>query len=379
MPTPPSITTRLLRLIVEHASISQSDLKVRSSLSMSAVSQATNKLLNKGIIRELGLRKVSMGRPKTLLGINPDFTCVIGVQLNTERNLIVMTDLAGTLIGEQQISIGKLTPKQLGDALAKFMKSTASHRHIGAIGLAISGVVDPDSGRCLRSFLLDWNNVDIASQLTERFSIPVFIENDANALALASVVFGQIGQSSSAILATFGQGIGAGIIINRQLYRGRHGNAGEIGNGLLGDGSEKELESVASSRAILQYLLNHDPDIDKRNPPRTLQELELNPSPMAIETLTNAGHHLGVSLANLSIAFDPDIVYLTTEPQTVSRILFDQVLQSFQKYRLRVTPQVTPLHFLTESRMWAQGAAGFAVNRLLDMLASEIDNEKQVN
>ncbi len=376
MPTPPSITTRILRLIVEHASISQSDLKVRSALSMSAVSQATNKLLNKGIIRELGLRKVSMGRPKTLLGINPDFTYVIGVQLNAERNLIVMTDLAGTLISEQEIPAGKLTPKQLGDALAKFMKSSAPQRQIGAIGLAISGIVDPDSGYCLRSILLDWNNVDIAAQLSERFSIPVFIENDANALALATVVFGQIGQAHSAIIATYGQGIGAGIILNRQLYRGRHGNAGEIGNGLIGDGTERVLEDVASSRAILHYLWENDPSIDKRNPPRTLQELEQNPSPLTLETLSTAGHHLGVSLANLSIAFDPDIIYLTTEPQTVSRILLDQALQSFQKYRLRITPQVTPIHFLTESHMWAQGAAGFAVNRLLDMLATDIDNDK---
>ncbi|MEI8634264.1 winged helix-turn-helix domain-containing protein [Vibrio sp. PP-XX7] len=116
----PSITTRILRLIVEHASLSQSDLKVRSGLSMSAVSQATNRLLAKGIIQELGLRRVSMGRPKTLLGINPDYANVIGIQLNAERNLIVMTDLAGTLVGEQQMPAGALTPKQLGMHLPSF-------------------------------------------------------------------------------------------------------------------------------------------------------------------------------------------------------------------------------------------------------------------
>ncbi len=98
----PNVTARILRLIVEHAPISQSDLKVRSGLSMSTVSQATNRLLAQGIVQELGLRRVSMGRPKTLLGLNPDRASVIGIQLNAERNLIVMTDLSGNLLGNSR-------------------------------------------------------------------------------------------------------------------------------------------------------------------------------------------------------------------------------------------------------------------------------------
>ncbi len=130
----PNVTARILRLIVEHAPISQSDLKVRSGLSMSTVSQATNRLLAQGIVQELGLRRVSMGRPKTLLGLNPDRASVIGIQLNAERNLIVMTDLSGNLLGEQQMPAGAITPRQLGDALARFLRGV-EEKHVGAIGL----------------------------------------------------------------------------------------------------------------------------------------------------------------------------------------------------------------------------------------------------
>lgn len=368
----PSITTRILRLIVELSPVSQSDLKVRSGLSMSTVSQATNRLLAKGIIQELGLRRESMGRPKTLLGLNPDYANVIGVQLNAERNLIVMTDLAGNLVGEQQMPAGELTPQQLVQSLAKFLK-TPGDRHVGAIGLALSGLVDPQSGYCIRSTVLNWDNVPVVQQLAARFQIPVFIENDANALALAAQVFGQLGQAKSAVVATYGKGIGAGIILDRQLYRGRHGTAGEIGNVLLSDGSGQTLEGVASSKAILRALQG-------QTAAKTLLALDERPSPETLAVLKNAAQHLGVSLANLAAAFDPDVVYLAMEPHMASRILLDEVTQIFQTYRLKLSTQLTPLQFLTDSsRMWAQGAAGLAVDRLIDLLSMEEESDSEQN
>lgn len=368
----PSITTHILRLIVELSPVSQSDLKIRSGLSMSTVSQATRRLLDKGIIQELGLRRESMGRPRILLGLNPDYANVIGIQLNAERNLIVMTDMAGNLVGEQQMPSGELTPRQLSDALAKFIK-TLGDRHVGAIGLALSGLVDPDSGYCIRSTVLNWDNVPVVRQLTERFHIPVFIENDANAMALAAQVFGQLGQSQSAIIATYGKGVGAGIILDRQLYRGRHGTAGEIGNALLSDGSGQKLEDVASSRAVLRAL-------QSRTEAKTLLALDERPDAETLAVLKNAGHHLGMSLANLAVAFDPDVVYLAMEPQMASRILLDEVAQTFQTWRLKLSPQLTPLRFLTESsRMWALGAAGLAVDRLIDVLSMEAEAESELN
>lgn len=368
----PNVSARLLRLIVENSPISQSDLKVRSGLSMSTVSQATNRLLAKGIIHELGLRRESIGRPKILLGLDPDQAAVVGIQLNAERNLIVMTDLNGKLIGEQQIPSGAMTPKQLSDALAKFLKTVDADK-VGAIGLALSGIVDPDSGSCVRSKVLDWTNVPIANILSERFNIPVYIENDANAMALATLVFGQLGSAQSAIIATYGKGIGAGIIIERQLYRGRHGNAGEIGNGLIGDGTPTNLEEVASSSAILSALAAQHVD----GPAIThLLDIDQQPSPAALDILARAGHYLGISLANLSIALDPDVVYLAMEPSMASRILLENITMSFQVNRLKLTPQLTPLMFLTDSnRMWALGAAGFAVNKLIDILAASADEE----
>ncbi|MCX0499421.1 ROK family transcriptional regulator [Erwinia billingiae] len=366
----PNVTSRILRLIVENSPISQSDLKVRSGLSMSTVSQAANRLLSRGIIIEKGLRRVSMGRPKTLLGLNPDYATVVGIQLNAERNLIVLTDLTGNLIGEQQMPSGELTPKQLSDALAKFLK-TVEDKRVAAIGLALAGLVDPVSGHCIRSTVLDWTHVAIASLLQERFAIPVYIENDANALALATLVFGQLGAAQTAIIATYGKGIGAGIILDRALYRGRTGTAGEIGNALLNDGSKCTLEEIASSKAILKTLQQAGEAV-----PANLLALDKHPSPLALQTLATAGQHLGLSLANLAVAYDPDVIYLAMEPQMASRILLDQISQSFQEYRLKLTPQLTPLQFLTESsRMWALGAAGFTVNRLIDVLSAQADEE----
>jgi predicted NBD/HSP70 family sugar kinase len=107
-----------------------------------------------------------------------------------------------------------------------------------------------------------------------------------------------------------------------------------------------------------------------------LQALDQRPTPEVLAVLEEAGRELGISLANLSVAYDPDVVYLAMEPHMASRILLDHITQSFQAYRLKLTPHMTPLQFLTESnRMWALGAAGFAVNRLLDLLAAQADEE----
>lgn len=370
--TAPNVTARILRLIVEHSPISQSDLKVRSGLSMSTVSQAANRLLTQGVIHELGLRRVSMGRPKMLLGLNPDYASVIGIQLNAERNLIVMTDLTGNLLGEQQMPSGAMTPKQLGDALAKFLR-TVENKRVAAIGLALSGLVDPVNGSCILSRVMEWENMPIARLLEERFSLPVFIENDANAMAMAALVFGQLGTARSAIIATYGKGIGAGIVLDRQLYRGRFGKAGEIGHGLLGDGSQRLLEEVAASQAILNRF-----NASGGEQATTLQALDVNPDRETLKILTEAGEHLGMSLANLSVAFDPDVVFLAMEPHMASRILLDAITQSFQTYRLKLSPHMTPLQFLTDSnRMWALGAAGFAVNQLLNILSAEADREPE--
>ncbi|MEI8634263.1 ROK family protein [Vibrio sp. PP-XX7] len=101
--------------------------------------------------------------------------------------------------------------------------------HVGAIGIALSGLVDPLTGYCIRSTVMDWTHVAIAEQLTERFDIPVFIENDANALALATMVFGQLGQAQSAVIATYGQGIGAGSLLSGNCIAGVMGMRERLG------------------------------------------------------------------------------------------------------------------------------------------------------
>ena len=376
----PAAPMHLLRHIFERQPLSQSNLRDLSGFSMSTVSQTVRRLAAHGIVRELGHRKEQVGRPQVLLGIDPGFASVIGVQLNAERNRVVMTALGGRLVNEQALKPGPLTPGEVADALARFLKAVPGGR-VAGVGVSLAGLVDAATGTCVASTVLGWRDVPVASLLAARLGLPVQVENDANALALATMVFGQLGSVASAAIVTLGEGIGAAIVLDRQLYRGRHGSAGEIGHMKVSDaptppchcGQTGCLEMMASSRAVLQAIAEAT---GGRVRASTLVELDGRAEPEVAAILQRAGHHLGASLAGLALTLDPDAVYLAMEPYLASRILIEAVTSSFGAHRFKLGRPPTPLRFLTDiDRMWALGAAGIAVGKYIDQIASSLSDD----
>ena len=366
-----NVTSRILRLIFEHQPLSQSNLRDLSGFGMSTISSAVKSLTGHGIIQELGQRKERMGRPHTLLSINPGYAAVIGVQLNAERNSIVMTDFAGKLISEQPMPSGPITPAQVTNALVRFMRSSGQ-RKIAGIGLAIAGIIDADAGTCVRSNIIGWEDTPIAAIIREKTNLPVYVENDANALTLATLLFGNLPSVNSAVVANLGEGIGAGIIVDRRLYRGRSGNAGEIGHLKVTDqptpvcrcGQTGCLESVASFKGISYFIAEATKDAAR---PPDLGQLDGDLLPEVAAVLSRAGHHLGRVLADLALIFDPDTIYLAMERHRASPFLVEETMRSYQKHRVVVTKRPTPRHLLTEwGQMWAIGAAGVAISKRID-------------
>lgn len=367
-----SVTARLLRLIFEQQPLSQSNLRDLTGLSMSTISAAIRPLLEAGLVEERGVRREAMGRPQTLLGIAAHYSSVVGVQLNGDNNLIILTDLAGSLLREHPLPPGPLSPDELIREVQAFLVGCRS-KPVAGLGLALAGLIEPETGLCRLSSVLDWSDVPIANLLSRRLNLPVVVENDANAFALATMLLGLLPpEVSSAVVMTVGRGLGVGILEGRRLSRGRNGAAGEVGHiPVTGKatfachcGQPVCLESVASVRAIkLAAGLGN----------RRLADLEgAGAGKAAARIIKAAGDHIGLALAQLAAAFDPDTVCLAMEPDNAAPLLLQTIEDSYAAYRLRVLRRPTPLTFLTGwDKMWAMGAASIALQHFIDCVGEE--------
>ncbi len=143
------------------------------------------------------------------------------------------------------------------DVLLNAHSLTASD--ISAIGISCGGPLDSKRGVIISPpNLIGWDNVEIVKILSEKYSVPAFIQNDANACALAEWKFGAGKGAQNMVFMTFGTGLGAGLILNGRLYDGTNGNAGEIGHirlekyGAVGYGKRGSFEGFCSGSGLAQ-------------------------------------------------------------------------------------------------------------------------------
>jgi glucokinase-like ROK family protein len=215
-------------------------------------------------------------------------------------------------VDEQDGEVALELAYRLVDALI-----AATTRPLLGIGIGTPGLMDPQHGLVRRAVNLGWRDLPLRDLLAKRYNLPVYIANDSQVAALAEYTFGRTSPTPHLIVVKVGRGIGAGIVINGQLYWGDGFGAGEIGHVQVVEGGEccgcghfGCLETVASSRAIIRKAQA----IARSNPSSVLHQFA--PSPGAITTeailqaaeagdealravITEVGHYLGIAVANL--------------------------------------------------------------------------------
>lgn len=372
------IQDQVLQLIRQHHEISQAEIRKLTGLSASAISGAVKRAQSLGIVNEAGVLQEALGRPRTLLTLNADYGYTVGVQLNAHRNQIVLSDLQGKVVERRTLHHPRLQPELIAEDVAAFVSDAARGPVVG-IGLAVSGIVDHRRGVCLDSTTtIGWHDVPVGPIVAARTGIATHVENDANALALAELLFGAGRDHESFIVLTLGRGIGAGIVINRALYRGRNGIAGEIGHVRVSTPSDYTcycgksdcLEAVASAGAVGRLLS------DRLGRPIDLDDLAaaLRAHPADADAVFDlAGERLGSALAFLATVFDPDAIFIAPEPHLGLGGLAHATKRAFEANLLPVSRAPTALRFLVESAdMWARGAASIAIERFFETVTSEL-------
>jgi len=179
----------------------------------------------------------SVGRPGTLLRLNPKAFYTLGIEINVFASRIMLVGLDGEVREKQRVDIDAHTsPDKTLSVLAEateqlLAKSEADRGKIIGVGVSFMGFVDRVEGIVLRSTSLpEWNRINVAEVFASRLAFPVYVENNGNAMILGEARFG-IGRGREHLLGVIvDQGIGGGIVINRRLYTGSHAAAGEFGH-----------------------------------------------------------------------------------------------------------------------------------------------------
>ncbi|MFT3742959.1 MAG: ROK family transcriptional regulator [Pyrinomonadaceae bacterium] len=239
----PSNTSRkgnqLLRLIRAAQPITRTEIAERLSIDKSTVTENVKPLIAQGIIREESLAAEGLKRRSRVLSFADDDTYFIGVNLGVRRSQVGMTTLRGEVTDETDFE----TPKTASYALrlareqVDILVRKNANKRLGVIGVSVAGMVDPQREKLIFAPNLDWKNIDVAKALRVHEGTRVVVENDSTAAAMyearLKIRNSEDGLMTNFILVRSGTGIGVGLVIGSEVYRGTgagRGIAGEFGH-----------------------------------------------------------------------------------------------------------------------------------------------------
>ena len=258
-------TSLVLNALRLHAPISRADLANITNLNRSTISNIVNVLIDDGLVTELNTMESKIGRPGIALSLRPEGGAVIGVEIGVGFISVILTDFIATILWRERLEFSPSQPQidviskmeELIDQAISF--ATGKQLHLLGIGLGVPGLVNVQNGELLFAPNLGWRNVPLRLMLSQRFHLPIYVENEANLGALGEYYFGIGRNVDNFIYLSSGVGLGGGIIINGKLYKGWRGFAGEIGHiqrdpqgELCGCGRRGCWETQVGPRAILQ-------------------------------------------------------------------------------------------------------------------------------
>jgi predicted NBD/HSP70 family sugar kinase len=253
-------------LLRREGPLSRVDIAARLGLSAPAVSRIVETLIGEGYVEEIGLGPASVGRRPRLLQVRADAGTALAIDLRRVTQVEVgIVDIMGRLHASKSADLPSCDPEAvvatIGD-LADAVRAEVAGvlpAPMGA-GLACPGVIDFDKGRVEYSAHLGWRSVPIRDLLAARLGLPVFVDTDCNAPALAESWLGAGTAVNHLVYLGLGPGLGIGIVISGVLYRGVSGVAGELGHTVIQAeggrlcrcGSSGCVETLLSDEAIVE-------------------------------------------------------------------------------------------------------------------------------
>lgn len=227
--------TSLLRTLYREGSCSRTKLAKLTHMSPATVSRITSELVDQQIIVEKGTGKSNAGRKPVIFQLNYEKIYIAGACVSRDQMGLAIANLKGMILAKRYFHPSSLEPESLMNEIVRefellVQETNINREYILGLGLAISGIVDSEQRKLVHSVNLGWQEVQIGEILENELDLPVLVENDANAAALAELWFGEATEVKNLLYIKTDTGVGSGIIYERNLLTGPRGMAGEIGH-----------------------------------------------------------------------------------------------------------------------------------------------------
>jgi glucokinase-like ROK family protein len=377
-------TAIVLDAVLKHAPLSRANISELTGLNKATVSSLVQDLIDSQLVLEIGMGESSGGRKPVMLLFRETAGYAIGIDLGVNYIRGALVDLRGNVVAEHQRGLKRNDPDfaidQLMECIELLLNQVQPSPYgVVGIGVGVPGIVD-DNGSVLFAPNLKWRNVELRAALEQRTGLPVTIDNEANAGAQGEQKYGSGRGIANQIYVSVGIGIGTGIILNKELYKGASGFSGELGhlsieyNGKpCSCGNQGCWELYASEHALLEAAAPHGySDLDS-----LLAAAEAG-NEQACLLIAATGDYLGAGIANIVNVFNPDVVIIGNRMSRAAAWLAPAIQAAVDRRTLSFHRKGMRILFAELGEQSAvRGAAYYAISRFFTAVKSGESKQSQ--
>lgn len=323
----------IMKHLREHAPISRAALAEMTGLNKTTVSSLVTELTERQFVHEVGLDSSGIGRPAMLLELNPEAGSIVSAEIGVDFISVIRTDFAPVITWQYKESIdSKVGYRTIIDRAIVLLheaidSKSASDGNLLGLAVGVPGLVDQADLSVLFAPNLGWRDVQLGSILRQVFDVPVFVDNEANMAALGEYYFGAAQGSDEILYISAGVGLGGGIVRSGALVKGKTGGAGEFGHmtmkpdgELCSCGNRGCWETLVSQSAVFRHIQQAieqgrtsvlsemtKGDLKRLTIPMVVDAARQGDK-VALQVLDTVGHDLGIGVASLLNALNPDLV-----------------------------------------------------------------------
>jgi predicted NBD/HSP70 family sugar kinase len=360
-----------LRALRRPGGLTQAEIARATGLSPASVSNIVRELAEDGAASVTMVRH--NGRRARQVTLNPDAGLVVGVDFGNRHVRVAIADLAHNVLAEdyQTLSYGHRATEGIPrtEATVRHLVEKVGRRHADLIGMSVGlpGPIVASTGRLSAPTVLPgWADIDVAAAFRDQLHVSVAVDNDAKLGALAESLWGSGRGLSDFAYLKVSTGIGAGLVLNGNVYRGAGGTAGEIGHTTIEEngpvcrcGNRGCLEVLAGVPALLESLrVSHGDGITIEDVLRRSEAGDVGCQRVIID----AGRHIGVAVANLCNLLSLQRIIIGGELALAGDLLLSAITDSMARRAISISAQHTEV---TTSKLGARAGVLGAVARAL--------------
>lgn len=371
----------VLNVIKTYGPIARVEVARRIGLSPATVTGITAELIEENLVFEKDVRGDSSGgRRPILLAINPSGGYVIGIKLTETQAIGALTDLEATVIVKKTDNLHGRDPEMIVKRLSLLvsellqMAGLPKEKLLG-VGVGLAGIVDSEQGMLRQSPFFGWRDLPLGEMLQAQVCVPVYVDNDVNTLTLAEMWFGGGQGIDSFLIVTVGRGVGLGIVVNGQFYRGVRGGAGEFGHTVIDPegptcecGKRGCLEAFVGDPGLVRMATEAANRGEIPGPITSMNDLLAMAQAGEQGTLkvfAQAGGILGRGIANLINIFNPQRIIIIGEGTRAGDLLFGPMRESIANNVMPGLARDTSIQIdAWGDDAWARGAASLVLRQL---------------